>query len=105
MNGDVRLITNDPAIVAGWNVEQVARFHFVDSAVGHGGGGFAANDEAHVFDLAFAAAGGGADVFRPAPAGFVAGTADGHASDVDDFKFAFRKGAGFVGFIKTFEND
>jgi hypothetical protein len=48
---------------------------------------------------------GFADVLGPAPARFVRGAANGHAAQVDYFKFSFLECADFVRGLEAFQND
>jgi|SRR5580658_4249778 hypothetical protein len=107
MQGDIRLIADYPAIVAGraWrNVEEGAGAEFVDGAVVHGRGGAAGEDQADVFDIAAGSTDGRADVLGPLPAGLVRGAADGHGAEVDEFEFSLFEGAYFVGGLEAFED-
>jgi hypothetical protein len=107
LEGDVRLVADHPAIVAGRtrrDVEEGAGAEFVDGAVVHGGGGAAGEDQADVFDIAAGSAGGGTDVFGPLPAGLVSGAADGHGAEVDEFEFSFFESADFVGGFEPFQD-
>jgi hypothetical protein len=58
-----------------------------------------------MFDEAFFLSEGPADVFGPAPPGFVRGAANGHAAQMNNFKFSFLKCADFVWRLKPFQND
>jgi hypothetical protein len=49
--------------------------------------------------------GRGANVDRPFPSGLVAGAADGHSSDMKQFKLALLEGADFIRMFKALEDD
>jgi hypothetical protein len=68
---DIRLVADDPAVVAWRNVEEVAGLHHPLGAVVHLGDGLAAEYEPDVLDLARRGADDRSDVLGPAPARLV----------------------------------
>jgi hypothetical protein len=105
MQRHIRLISDDPTVVTGRDVKQITGFHLNDAAVVHCGSGAAREDETDVLDLAALLSLRGANVRGPLPSRLIAGTANGHAAEVDEFELAFFEGARFVGMIEALEDD
>src|SRR5882672_7518610 len=101
---NIGLIPNDPGVVTGRNVEHLPCLHFDYIAVAHRRSCAARNDHAHMFDHAFFLPQRLADVFGPTPSRFVSGAADGHAAQMDNFKFPFLKCADLIRRFKPFQN-
>src|SRR6516164_10772040 len=102
---DVRLVADNPTIVAGGNVEEVPGFHLDDAPVGHCCDGFPRDDQTHMLDGALPEAGRCTDIERPFPAGVVGRASDGHAADVDQLEFSTSECASFVRLIKALQDD
>jgi hypothetical protein len=102
---DVRLVADNPAVVPGSDVKEIAGFHFDDAAVVHGGGGAAGDNEADVFHRAAFQTLGSPDVDGPFPSGLVTGATNGHSPDVNQLKFALFEVANFVRMFKALEDD
>src|SRR5207253_3230749 len=90
VKGDIRLVADDPTVVAGTDGEEIAGFHFVITAVVHPAGGGAGNDEADVLHFARTCAGRRSDVLGPFPARLVTRPADSHRTDFDDLELPLR---------------
>src|SRR5579864_2433901 len=105
MQRNVWFVANDPAVVPGSDVEKIAGFHFDDAAVIHRGGSAARDNHADVLHRTAFQTLRGSHVDRPFPARFIAGTADGHSSDMNQFEFTFFKGADLIGMIESLEDD
>src|SRR3954471_15745054 len=76
----VRLVADDPAVVSGRHVEELARRHHPLGPVVHRDRGPATEDEAHVLDVAGLLAARLADVLGPFPARLVGGAPEGHGA-------------------------
>ena len=86
-------------------MKSVAGAEFENWPIVHGRGGSAGNDDSDVLHRAGTLADGASDVLGPAPTGLVRGATKGHAANMDDFELALRERAGFIGVLKTFEDD
>lgn len=105
MQRHVWLVTHDPAIVTRSDVKEIACFHFNDAAVVHGRRRATGDDQPDVFyGTAFESL-RRSNVDRPFPAGFVAGAADSHPSEANEFELAFFENANFIRAFKALEND
>src|SRR5215471_21746995 len=87
MQGDVRLVTDHPAVVSGCDVEDVSRTQLCDSTVVDCRCRPAGDDNADMLDRAARHAGPWADMQRPSPARFVGRAANRHAADPNNFEF------------------
>jgi putative flavoprotein involved in K+ transport len=81
---DVRRVADDPAVVAGRDVEEVARVHHSLGTVVHLRDRLAAEDEADVLDLAGGGADGRPDMLGPAPTRFVRRSTERRRPDAVD---------------------
>src|ERR1700685_2843167 len=81
MDRDVGLVSYDPTVVAGFNVEQVSGLHLEDAAIVHGGGGAAFNHDANMLHFATGLAQGAANMDGPPPARLVGGAANRHSAN------------------------
>ena len=104
MQGDVRLVADDPAIVAGRDVKERAGTEFVDGAVVHCSGGATGKNQPNMLDVAARRSYGWADMRGPFPSRLVSGAADGHIADVNDLELSFLEGANFVRLLKTLQD-
>jgi len=107
MQGDIRFITDHPAVVtgrSGRNVEERTSAEFVNGTVLHRSRGAAGEYQSNMLYVAARSADAWPDVNGPFPSGLVGGAADGHAADADEFEFSFFEGSYLVGFFKTFQN-
>jgi hypothetical protein len=105
VDGDVGFVADDPAVVAGLDVEDVAGIHLDDAAIIHCRSGSTGDNHTDVGDIAALLAQGFADVLGPAPTGLIRGAADGHAAEMDEFELAFFEGADFVGVLELLEDN
>jgi hypothetical protein len=108
MQRHVRLVSDYPTVVsgrAGWDVKQVARFHFDHFPALDRGRGASRNDQSHMFDVAVAFSNVWANMLRPFPTRQVRRTANRHSTEVDYFELAFFERPNFVGFLESFQND
>jgi hypothetical protein len=78
MEGNVWFAADDPAVVARWNVKQIAGSHFDYRSVFHGRSSASADHQADMFDLAKLSAGFQSDMRGPFPPGFVHRAANDH---------------------------
>ncbi|HUA16865.1 MAG TPA: hypothetical protein VMG31_16345 [Verrucomicrobiae bacterium] len=62
MQGDVRLVSDYPTVVPGFDVEEIAGLHLDHAAVVHGSRRAPGKSEPHVLDLATPRAGSFADM-------------------------------------------
>jgi hypothetical protein len=81
MERDVRIVTDDPAVVARRDVEEVAGLQYPFRAVVHPCDRLAAEYETDVLDLTGGAAHDRRDVLRPAPTRFVCRSTDDRRPD------------------------
>src|SRR5215472_8259965 len=109
MQGNVGLVTDYPAVMAGWNIEDITRFHFDYAAIVHGCHRAARNNEANMFDRtrlrACACAQSLANVDRPLPARLVGRAPQSHAANPNDLELALFERAKFVGMLKSLQYD
>src|SRR5215472_7073195 len=105
MNRHVWLVADDPAVVPGGNIEDVAGSQFFNCAILHGKARSSGDNDADMFNHAELRAARFADVFRPAPTRLVSRATDGHAVDMHDFEFSFFERHGFVWLVETLEDD
>jgi hypothetical protein len=88
---DIRLISDDPAVVPRSNIENITRFHVDYFAIVHGGSRSPGEDDAHMLHITTLFADGPANMLGPLPTRQVCRTADGHARNMDHLELAFFK--------------
>src|SRR5918995_4845819 len=91
VDAHVRLVADDDRVVAGTDLEQIARSELEGPAVGHLNPVAAREHQPEMRDLADRLAQCGPDVLRPAPAGLVLGAADRHPADLHEVEAAERE--------------
>src|SRR2546423_362862 len=100
---DIGLVAQDPTVVRNrWNIKEIARAHFLNSATLKGGGRRSRKNYPDVFDSAMRCAGRRADVFAPFPTGLIGSSSNCHFPNADNLEFAFRERAYFVGSFEAF---
>ena len=107
MQGDVRLVAYDPAIVAGRSgryVKERAGTEFVDDTIVHRSGGATGKNQPNMLGVAARRSYSWAHVRGPLPSGLVSGAANGHAADVDDLELALFECADFIGSFETLQD-
>ena len=100
MQGYIRLVSNDPTVMARGHVKDVASAHFDDTSVIHSSGGTPRYHHANMLNLARSRACGGADVDRPAPSGLVDRSPDGDTSQAHNLESTFLVFAYLVRFFE-----
>jgi len=100
----VWFITDDPAVVSGSDIKDIAGTHLDDAAIVHCYCGTTAEDEADVFDLAFLLAEGAAHVFGPLPSGIVRRSSERQVRHLNGFVFSFGEGPNFVGLLEALQH-
>jgi len=83
------------------DIEEGAGAEFVNRPILHRRGCAAGKHAANMLDVAARGAYGGPYVIGPLPTALIGCAADGHASDVNDFEFAFFESAHFTGLFNT----
>jgi hypothetical protein len=105
VQGHVRVISDDPAIVPRGDVEKVSGLQVDHAAIVHGRHGTTGYDEPYVLDHATFLTRNFAHVFRPLPAWIVGGPADRHLADFDQFEPALLKIAHCIWFVEALQDD
>src|SRR6267143_1999247 len=88
VDGDVGFVADDPAVMAGGDIEDVARCEVVFPAVAHLDPVSTGNDHAHMLDFAILRACRGTDMGGPLPSRLVDGLPEGHPSDPEQIEVA-----------------
>ena len=91
VEGNIGLVTDYPAIVAGPDVKQISRSHLVVAAVFHSASGAPGHNHPDVFHLAERRTGRSSNMFRPFPSRLVARATDYHRADLYRLKSSFFK--------------
>lgn len=105
MQRNIRLIANDPTIVARPDIKKIARLHDVSSSIRHRTRGFPGYHHANVLHLTKRSPGNRRDMLRPFPTGFVCRPADRHSADFDEFEPSFLKSANLIGFVESLNQE
>src|SRR3954447_22560965 len=95
----VPLVADDPAVLGGRHVEELAGLHHPLGPVVHRDRSASAEDEADVLDPAGLLAARLAHVLGPPPAGLVGGPAERHGADSVDLEAPLLEGAGLGGVV------
>src|SRR6185437_7032210 len=101
----VRLAAHDPGIVAGGNIEHLARVQLDNFSIGHSRSGATGQHHSNMFDHAFFLPQAFPYVLRPPPTRLISGPPDRHAADAYQFKLAFLKSANLIGFFEALQNN
>jgi hypothetical protein len=99
----VPLVPHHPAVVAGPNVKEIARLHFIVTPIIHLARGATRNDQANVLHHAGRGARGETDMLRPFPTGLVTGPANRHRADFHDFEITLFERPHLVRLFETLD--
>jgi hypothetical protein len=106
MEGNVRLVSHDPAVVRRTgDVEQIPLPELDGGSVWERGRRRPSQHQSHMLDGASVAPDRRADMDRPLPARLVSCPADRDVAEPDDLESAVRHLPNFIGILKSFEND
>jgi hypothetical protein len=104
MQGLIRFISYDPAVVARGNVEEIAGIHLDNPAIRHRCDGLPCDDHANVFDIAVDESYGSSYISRPLPPWSVYGAADHHATEANQVESSFWEGPYFVRLVEALQD-
>src|SRR5262249_10724846 len=105
MEGHVRLIAEDPAVMPRRDGKDIAGSQLVDRPVFHLDGCPPRHHHADMRDLAGGGAGRRADMRRPFPPRLVGGSPNGHAAKLEQLKGAIFERTQLVGGVKSLRDN
>src|SRR5215472_13378739 len=104
MERDIRLVADNPTVVSGRNVEDIASFHLYYFSIRHCCSGAAGDDHTDVLYLAESLIGSRSNVDGPFPSWLVGCAADHHSVDLDRLEFSLREFADLICVFKSLQN-